>query len=69
MSIEEQEAVVETLISAKQLSQMSGISKTSIYDFMSRGELPFIRLGWRKWIRLADWGEFLADHYESRHDV
>ncbi len=45
MSIEEQEAVVETLISAKQLSQMSGISKTSIYDFMSRGELPFIRLG------------------------
>ncbi len=69
MSIEEQEAIVETLISVRQLSDMSGVSKSSIYDFIARGELPIIRLGWRKWILLSDWAAFLADNYESRHDV
>ena len=69
MTVKAQDATVEKLVSVKELSEMTGVPTSTIYDLMVKDELPFVHLGRRKWVRLLDWAEMVADNYESRHDI
>lgn len=50
------------LISISQLSQQLGISRRSIDRFIERGELPSLKLGRRRLVRLADVSAWLDGH-------
>ena len=68
MTAKSQEVGFERLVDAKELSEMTGVPRPTIYRLMSDGSLPFIQVTpHRKRIRPIDWAEYCADHTESRH--
>tara|TARA_B100001964_G_scaffold224568_1_gene271486 strand:+ start:73 stop:282 length:210 start_codon:yes stop_codon:yes gene_type:complete len=69
MSVKKQDAIVERLLTIPELFEMSGVPISTLHDLTNRGELPLFRMGTRKRVRLEDWAEYLADNYETRHDV
>jgi excisionase family DNA binding protein len=69
MTVKGQDATVERLVTIPELSEMSGVPISTLHDLTNRGELPLFRMGTRKRVRLEDWAEYLADNYESRHDI
>jgi excisionase family DNA binding protein len=55
-----QTEIQDALIGIRQLSERLGLSRRTIARILARGELPSLRIGRRRLIRLADLRHWLA---------
>ena len=64
-----QTEIQDALIGVNQLSERLALSRRTVARILARGELPSLRIGRRRLIRLADLRHWLADHEVETPDA
>ena len=53
-------------VSAREAAEMLGVSKSTVYNLMADGRLPFIKIGQRRLIMIKDLEDFLKSNRQPR---
>ena len=54
------------LLGINDITKLLGIGRNSAYKLINSGELPSIRLGRKRRVRLSDINEYINDKFESQ---
>lgn len=55
-------ADVQALLSRREIQDLTGLSETTLWRYVARGELPVVRFGGRVLFRPGDVESFIARH-------
>jgi excisionase family DNA binding protein len=59
-------AEIDYLMTADDVRQRLGISRTCVYRMLAAGTIPSVRVGRLRRVRPADLEQFIAEHLEGR---
>ena len=54
------------LLGINDITKLLGIGRNTAYKLIGSGELPSIRLGRKRWVRLCDINEYINNKFEKQ---